>query len=336
MPHLTSRGARRVLLLAAAALCVATPAPGLAQQRGESDPALSQRIDADQQVVSGPAALSRGHVDVGPLFVDGRWTLMVHDGTRKEDGAPSVWRRPEQTVLQVGNAARLKVPDDPAYAFLPAKPGSFVHVVPETQNPDVVWVGWNTQDPEVMQQIDRGVTMTMTGVQGPGELVVYLQSGSFGDPDVLWDSTAGKPKPSWVDVNTHAHANWVFTKPGVYLVQIRIAADLIDGRKVSDTRQLRFAIGDQTSTQDALAATWSGPSSGAADTGARPAPEEEQGEGGITAVAVAALAVAAVALLAGFSVLARRGSRAKRRARTLAADGRSEAASADGDRTEAA
>ena len=175
-------------------------------------------------------------------------------------------------MLRVADDARLKVPDDPAYGFLRASPGSEVYVVPQTQDPDVVWVGWNTQDPEVMETIDRGVTMTLTGVQGPGSLVVYLQSGDFAEPKVLWDST-GEAKPVWVDVNTHTHANWVFSKPGVYLVAGRVTADLVDGSTVTDTRELRFAVGSRTSADAAFAATGSGapaPAATAASTG-RPA-----------------------------------------------------------------
>src|SRR5687767_7413562 len=145
--------------------------------------------------------ISDGHVDVGPRFVDGRFTLQVYDDP--------TWRPIDDVVLQVRDEAILSVPDDPAYGFLKQKPGTELFVIPQTQNPDVVWLGWNTQDPEVMETIDRGVTMTIAGVQGPGTLDVYLQSGDFAEPDVLW------PEPLWVDVNTHTHANWVFTKPGV-------------------------------------------------------------------------------------------------------------------------
>jgi len=290
------------LILTTLLLCLAwVPAA-----RAQDDPALEQRIDAHQRVTGGRAELARGHVDVGPRFADGRWTLMIHDDTRKAAGAASVWRHAERTVLRVSDAGRLTVPDDPVYAFLHTKPGAPVHVVPETQDRDVVWVGWNTQDPEVMRRIDRGVTLTLTGVQGPGDLVVYLQSGSFSEPKVLWDST-GKPAPVWVDVNTHTHANWVFTEPGVYLVRITVAADLRDGSKVADTRELRFAVGDAATADEALATAWR------AGTAARPvaAPAAETAGGAI----VALIAVAAVALAGGAGWAAARGARAKRAAR---------------------
>lgn len=282
------------------------PATALAQDE------LDQKIDPGQDVVRDRQVLSDGHVDIGPRFVDGRWTLLVHDDAAKADPAsPSVWRPTDATVLQVRDEAVLQVPDDPAYAFLRSEPGTDVFVVPQTQNPDVVWVGWNTQDPEVMETIDRGVTMTLTGVQGPGSLIVYLQSGDFAEPDVLWDSE-GEPKPVWVDVNTHTHANWVFSKPGVYLVQVKLEADLVDGTTVSDTRELRFAVGSRTSTGEAFAAKWQGRPAAAKKAAAAP---EDGGSGGGGAGVL--LAVGAAALLAGFAVVAARGRGAKRRARSL-------------------
>lgn len=311
-------------LLALVALAAVAAAPGAAQRANpdEEDPALVQRIDAGQEIAEDRATLSEGHVDVGPRFVDGRWTLMIHDDAARAGGGASVWRHAERTVLRVSDAARLTVPDDPLYRFLHSEPGSRVHVVPQTQDPDVVWVGWNTQDPEVMDRLDRGVTMTLTGVEGPGDLVVYLQSGSFSDPEVLWDSAA-PPNPVWVDVNTHTHANWVFSKPGVYLVRVRIDADLLDGIAVSDTRELRFAVGSNTRAADAMTAEWTaGPVDDAVvgDDVGDPPSEGGDGDGGIAAWAALLLALGAAALAGAFAYVIVRGNRAKRRARQDDAD----------------
>ncbi|MFV2012942.1 MULTISPECIES: choice-of-anchor M domain-containing protein [unclassified Micromonospora] len=226
----------------------AQPASPVAQP-SSPDPALDQSIAPDQPVAAEPAVLDAGHVDLGPRYVDDEWTLLIHD-----DAATPVWRDPDRTVLQVTAAALRAVPDDPTYGFLGVPAGTDVHVVPQVQHPDVVWVGWNTQDPRVMQTIDRGVTLELTDVDGPGEVVMYLQDGTFSEPQVLWRSTEPPGQPMWVEVNTHTHANWVFTAPGVYLIAVRASADLVGGERVSATRHLRFAVGDATSTDEALAA----------------------------------------------------------------------------------
>jgi putative ABC transporter-associated repeat protein len=304
-------------VLAGLLLGLLTAAPAAAA----ADGGLEQRIDRGQAVADGRKVIAAGHVDIGPHFVEGRWTVMIHDDEAKDKtGGRSVWRFPEHTVLRVSDAARQTVPEDPAYAFLHAPAGSRVHVVPQTQDPHVVWVGWNTQDPTAMERIDRGVTMTLTGVDGPGDLVVFLQSGDFSAPQRLWDSTA-RARPIWVDVNTHTHANWVFTRPGVYLVRVRIAAELVDGTKVSDTRALRFAVGASATDAQAFAAVDA--AAGADDaTAAAPAPADRPAEDGSGSSAlVAVIAVLAAALVVTTAAVLARARRTKRQARATPGPG---------------
>ncbi|MCA0252427.1 MAG: choice-of-anchor M domain-containing protein [Actinobacteria bacterium] len=254
------RTLRRAGWIAVAALGLSLlSVPAHAETEPPEDPNLQQSVSAGQEIVTGAKVLDAGHVDMGPKFDDGRWTLLVHDDAAKASAdATSVWRYPDQTVMHVRDQSKLVIPDDPAYEFLGAAPGSEVWVVPQTQNPEVVWLGWNTQDPDVMVAIDRGVTLSLSGVQGPGEVTVYLQSGSFGEPQLLWDSRVEGSQPIWVDVNTHTHANWVFTAPGVYLMRLTAEADLVAGGTAGDTQLLRFAVGTATSTEEALAAVWEG------------------------------------------------------------------------------
>jgi putative ABC transporter-associated repeat protein len=203
---------------------------------------LDQTLDAGQSQAGGRAVLETGHVDIGPRYRDGAWTIAIHD----DHAVPAVWRDPADTVLRVRDTARQQVPGDEAYAFLEEQPGTPVHVVPQTEKPGVIWIGWNTQDPGVLQSIDRGVTMTLRGVQGPGAVTVFLQSGNLGAPQVLWSSAKPLPQPIWVETNTHTHANWVFGRPGNYLVAVDISADLADGSAVSGSAVLRLAVGDAT------------------------------------------------------------------------------------------
>jgi putative ABC transporter-associated repeat protein len=236
--------------LAAAVLLVSSPA-GAAPSDPPGD-GLTQTLDPAQPEATGQAVMQTGHVDIGPRYRDGKWTIQIHD----DSATPPVWRSPDDAVFRIRDSARQQVPDDPAYVFLGEKPGTSVYVVPQTQQQDIVWIGWNTQDPGVLKAITRGVTMNLRGVQGPGRLTVYLQSGNLGAPQVLWNSTGAYPQPLWVDTNTHTHANWVFTKPGSYLLAVDISADLADGSTVTGNAVLRFAVGDQTNPDAALTAAF--------------------------------------------------------------------------------
>lgn len=236
---------------------------------------LEQTVDPDEEVGAEQVVLTTGHVDIGPKIIDGEWQIQVRDDT----SAPPVWRSLTDAVMHVTDDSLIEIPADPELEFLGVGPGELVHVIPQTQNQDVIWVGWNTQDPAVTQQVDRGATLTLHSVEGPGELHVFLQSGNFSPPQILWDSTVAGPQPAWVEVNTHTHANWVFTEPGTYLVEMEVSADLLDGTTATDTELLRFAVGSETDPADAFAAaateapaaTPDEPTSGAPDASSEPA-----------------------------------------------------------------
>lgn len=205
------------------------------------DPALQQVVEADGALVSGFVELRTGHVDLAPRFVDGTWRLLVYDTTVQ----PPVWRDPADVVLRVGEAGRADAPADPTYRFLGATAGAPVWVIPQTENPGVVWLGWNTQHPEVVERVDRGVRLRLAGLEGPGTLSVYLQSGNLSGPEVLWSSAEPQTEPFWAETATHTHANWVFTEPGRYMVRLEASARLRDGSEVSTTADVTVAVGDE-------------------------------------------------------------------------------------------
>lgn len=305
---------RSLLVVALLTLVGAAPAAAEPSDTPSSEPptsdesgSLEQEIDPDQEIAADEAVLDVGHVDLGPRYVDGEWSLLVHDD---HEAGRSVWRSLDRTVVRVADTAIQESPDDPAYDFLGVPGGTPVHVVPQTQDPEVVWLGWNTQDPEVMDAVDRGVTLSLAAVEGPGDLVVFLQDGGFGEPDPLWDSRTTEPQPLWIDVNTHTHANWVFTEPGSYLVAVTATATLLDGSEESVTGTLRFAVGDATDPATALAAA---PIEIAGDA-AGPVPDQatdDPGTGGGVSTTVVLLATAAVALLVGLALALVRARRAR-------------------------
>lgn len=209
--------------------------------RGER--ALTQTLSAEQPVASGRTEISAGHVDMGPRFNNGKFELMLHD----DHGESPVWRSLDEVIYRGSDKAILEVPNDPRYSFVGAPAGSKVYVIPQTETKGVIWPGWNTQDPQLVSKLNRGVNLTLEQVSGPGTFSLYLENGNFSAPQVLWSSTKSEPQKLWVEKNTHTHANWVFTAPGEYLLKITASAELSDGSTVSDTRYLKFAVGDSAS-----------------------------------------------------------------------------------------
>ncbi|MEV0949653.1 choice-of-anchor M domain-containing protein [Promicromonospora sp. NPDC050249] len=255
--RMTSRTARRrsavactAALLAGLTLGVAPAALADAPSARSDEAGLQQTVEADEKVVTEDAVVTDGHVDVGPRFIDGEWTMLARDDRE----VPSVWRDPERTVLHLGDAAVLPAPDGPDYEFLGVEPGTPLHVVPQTQAPGVVWLGWNTQDPRVVDAVEQGASLRLDGVDGPGEVFVFLQEGVTGPPNVLWNSGEPLPQELWMEVNTHVHANWVFTEPGIYRLDVTMLAELTDGTQAEDESTLVFAVGEDTDPAEALAA----------------------------------------------------------------------------------
>ena len=238
---------------------------------GAEDPALKQKVSDDEKIVEGEKiVIDAHHVDLGPRLIDGEWIFAARDDT----GETPTWRMLEDIVFQVHDQGILPVPDDEAYSFIKADPGSEVYVVPQTEVSGVVWLGWNTQDPAVVKACPRGVTLRFTNVSGPGHFSLFLQPGNFAPPQQLADGDTLEQTPAdvFVDINTHTHANWVFTKPGVYLVAVEAVAEGEDGTKYSAGGTLRFAVGDATAPDEALEASapWEegkGAASGSASDG---------------------------------------------------------------------
>ena len=315
-----------LLVIAGAPSSFADPSP---------DPDLAQSVAAHEEWSNEASEIAVGHVDLGPRLIDGQWRA----GLRHDAETGAVWRDPNQTVLRVSDAAIMTAPDSADYPFLADVAGKPVYVVPQTQNPGVVWLGWNTQDPAVTATIDRGLTMRVGPVSGPGRAWLFLQSGTFGKPLLLADSGAA-PGDVWIDSGTHVHANWAFSAPGTYTATVTFLGTTTAGEAVAATTTLRFAVGDATSASEALAmaapaaAPADGASASSSSSGAAPAASgagdpagsssaDGAASGGLPDWAfLAIIAIAAASLLViGALVVARsRRSRAEQAAAIAEAD----------------
>lgn len=265
-------------LLVGAILGLVIPtAYGETDEPGDST-AESQNMSPDLfQVVTSDEAfapkgqmteISSGHVDLGPVYKQGRWQLMVRD----DSGEKPIWRHLSDVVFRVSDAAEVALPADPTYDFIHAD--SSVWAVPQNEIENVVWLGWNTQFPEVSQSVNATVALTYGGHQGPGEFHVFVQAGNFTGPDRIWDSDRRVSQPAHLELNTHTHANWVFTKPGIHLVKLSAQAQLRDGSMVEDSQILRFAVGDKADAAQARNEKWQLQTKGETVDVSQPKPEE--------------------------------------------------------------
>lgn len=232
-------------------------APATGSRRLEAaGPVGSTRPSATAQSAGAPVVISEGHVDMGPRIIDGVWRIQLKDDTT----VPAVWRDLADVVLHAVEASRSKVPAGSQFEFLgPA--GSDLWLLPQAQQQGIVWPGWNTQDPSVTSVATGPVTWRLLAVDGPGSFALFL-TGSFGAPEVIFDSDVALPQQHPVALGTHVHGNWAFTRAGTYRLEVEMSAPTASGR-VTDTRTLTFAVGAADPGQGSVTTTTTSAQGGA-------------------------------------------------------------------------
>ncbi|GIJ49248.1 hypothetical protein Val02_61340 [Virgisporangium aliadipatigenens] len=187
---------------------------------------LVAAVTATALAFGGPAqaagvVLSRGHVDaVDVAFEEGAFGISVHDETVD----PDVERDPASVTFKVLPQAAVTVPDDPAYAFLGAA-GATVHVLPEAENPDLLWAGLATEELEPGVFVDDSVALRFRQVRGPDGFSLFA-TDPVGAPVVAVDSEDGLPDVVTLPVATHGHYNWAFERPGTYRIKVDVQGRL--------------------------------------------------------------------------------------------------------------
>ena len=192
---------------------------------------------------SGREEVTHGHFDVGPVLNGGNLTSSVKD----DRTSPARHVSPGALEFVLNDAAKINLP---AGMENIAPAGTPVHMIGATQQQGVPWLGWSTQDPELLKQLDGPVTMSLNGFEGPGTMSTFL-SGNFGSAgQKVFDSRSGGSFQ--VPANTHQHSNWVFTAEGRYTVTIGWTARLKNGQQVSSESVLHFTVGnpDNAPTSD--------------------------------------------------------------------------------------
>ena len=179
---------------------------------------------------------TEGHFDWGVQLESGKLISALKD----DRSAPAKWVNPSSIVMSVGDKANTTAPGGMEFI---AKSGTKVWLIGATQVPGVPWLGVNTMHPSIVNGTTGPVQMHLDKVDGPGKMAVFM-SGTFGGGvgQRVFDNVGG-PTSYTVAANTHAHPNWVFTKPGHYAVTVTQTATTKAGKKVSATGTLHFAVG---------------------------------------------------------------------------------------------
>jgi surface-anchored protein len=187
---------------------------------------------------NGRLVLDVGHVDAVHVTLDGE-RLSVR--LREDVTGSHVVHAADDVVLHVTNAAKFAVPDVPGFEFL-GPVGASTWLIPEVQNSEVVWAGWDTEEIDPGQLQNDALTMELTEATGPGSVHIF-NNGPVGEALMVFDPQAG-PHTAIVPVNAHAHANWAFSAPGRYELTFEASAVTAAGTSVKGSASYQFVVGD--------------------------------------------------------------------------------------------
>lgn len=256
----------------------ATPAPTTPAQPGPTDPArpaptvpapTGSQPGAPTEPGQGVnpsdtsrVTIDRGHVDVGPVISDGGAIMALVDDSRTHA---------TQTVLRDPESVRLSVPDhakhvrgdvsaaevrkaglsgrpvfpDRAYDFLGAK-GTPVWVLPQNQTDGLVWPGFSTERMPTEDYPD-GVNLTLTPISAPDKGAWWAFTAGLSN-DVTMLGSSEKPHEIVNKAPAHIHNNWVFTKPGTYVIGVSASGKNASGRFSVTQKKVTFVVGDEAAT----------------------------------------------------------------------------------------
>lgn len=171
--------------------------------------------------------MSVGHADVFDVDLHGDH---FHVDIKDDSGATPVIRHPEETILQVLPGAKTAVPSAPQFAFLGAS-GSDIWILPQSQNPDLLWPGSSTERIAAGELKGNKVEWTVKSISGPGEAFVF-QVGSFGSVIRWFGTDQAFPQTKDLHVPSHVHYNWAFSAEGTYTMVMEAEGELPDGTHV--------------------------------------------------------------------------------------------------------
>ncbi|MBB4662849.1 choice-of-anchor M domain-containing protein [Conexibacter arvalis] len=195
--------------------------------------------------------LSAGHVDaVGVHLDDGALRVRLHDDT----GAAPVERDPGDVLLHVKPQAAFTIPAGiPQIYYDTLGPaGSTVWMLPQTQDPDLLWPGWSSEQiPNGAVAGDR-FAWRLLSVDGPAAFQLY-EEGAFGlqPSGIRFNSADGLPDTTSMHAGTHAHFAWAFGARGLYRLRFEVSATPLGGAEVSSGPvEYRIFVGDLADLPD--------------------------------------------------------------------------------------
>lgn len=186
--------------------------------------------------IDDPIRFDSGHIDAFALSLndDGSVRLAL-----KEDVTGShVERTPESVELFVKSQA---VVDGVPAQYLPAGLEGASYQLPLTQDPNLLWPGWDSQSIASAYGSNATIEIDVSDVSGPGDVYLWSQ-GPFGDPRQILTDSWKLPAKITQTAPAHVHSNWAFTEPGTYRLTVQAEVTSGDGTRTSTTNSADYTF----------------------------------------------------------------------------------------------
>lgn len=177
------------------------------------------------------------HIDaIYATHHDGELTNMIVDGQVPTPSDELCVRLAPDANSAGTEVSRLVVPDDPKLAFL-GEPGTILWYAPQeipfADKWRPVWAGAGAFDPHHEWSVPtdfegKKVTVELSDFKGPGQMEMFFYNRSEQQPDRRF-STKDNIRSTTLDVGSHGHYSWTFTKPGIYHLTWTITGKKKDG-----------------------------------------------------------------------------------------------------------
>lgn len=184
--------------------------------------------------------LDSGHTDLFNVTVnaEGKLDLVVKEdvtGSHVIRPASSVLVKVKETAKHEFTAQQQKTLGIPAQGYL----------LPQTQQPGLIWPGWDTNAVKDAGLHKTAFDVTYSGPEG-GRIHMWLSSIQ-GTPEkgrVQGGGNELDPKGSVIlqDYPAHTHANWLFTRPGRYTLNVTARVSSEDGTRTQTTPTRTYII----------------------------------------------------------------------------------------------
>jgi surface-anchored protein len=213
-------------------------------------------------VHSVPAAIySAGHGDIG-LGAGDELELHLHlhagaivDGAALVDDAEFA---PNAAVILVPNSAMFLRPAGAAWDLIGNNAGGNTWVLPSSKSTATAqgtpFLGAGAEEVNAGVFANNQLTLTLTGVSGPGHFSLYTTS--LGVPTFLMSSFDGisSADSTTLNVGSHRHLNFAFTSPGDYEITFEASGILADTQQtVTDQATFTFHVVPEPATLSLLA-----------------------------------------------------------------------------------